>query len=80
MHKQVAGGNIPPVKQPENTVEYPACPNQDVGTRGCDFSCWNCTRTEDIVTCPTKNDWALTYDDGPRYVLLLHACIVMYFK
>ena len=63
--------SLPPVKSPLNSLEYPICPGADVGLKGCDWSCWNCTRPDDIVTCPTKNDWGLTYDDGPSLNSLL---------
>lgn len=36
---------------------------------GADGSCWwsctSCTRDTDIVTCPDKLTWGLTFDDGP---------------
>jgi peptidoglycan/xylan/chitin deacetylase (PgdA/CDA1 family) len=32
----------------------------------CVWSCTTCTRPEsDVVSCPKKDEWALTYDDGP---------------
>jgi len=32
----------------------------------CTWTCTTCTRPEsDVVSCPKKNEWALTYDDGP---------------
>ncbi|CAG8455874.1 8945_t:CDS:2, partial [Paraglomus occultum] len=30
----------------------------------CRFPC-GCTRADDIVNCPTKKTWGLTFDDGP---------------
>ncbi|PCH33355.1 carbohydrate esterase family 4 protein [Wolfiporia cocos MD-104 SS10] len=34
-------------------------------TSRCWWTCGGCTRDTDISTCPTKNTWGLTYDDGP---------------
>lgn len=31
----------------------------------CWESCGNCAKPDDIYGCPTKGDWALSFDDGP---------------
>ena len=31
----------------------------------CWWTCGGCTRQTDIVSCPQKLTWGLTYDDGP---------------
>jgi peptidoglycan/xylan/chitin deacetylase (PgdA/CDA1 family) len=31
----------------------------------CWWSCTQCTRSSDITTCPDKNVWGLSFDDGP---------------
>lgn len=31
----------------------------------CWWTCGGCTRDTDVTTCPEKNTWGLTYDDGP---------------
>lgn len=31
----------------------------------CWWTCGGCTRPTDISTCPTKNTWGVSYDDGP---------------
>lgn len=31
----------------------------------CWWTCGGCTRDTDVVTCPDKMTWGLTYDDGP---------------
>ena len=49
--------NLPPVKTPMDSISYPACPARDVGTSGCDWSCYNCTRPEDVLACPSKVDF-----------------------
>ncbi|KAI8930088.1 hypothetical protein BC831DRAFT_441276 [Entophlyctis helioformis] len=51
-----------PQKLPANAIEYPACPaTQDT----CDWSCYKCTLPTDDLFCPSRDVWALTYDDGP---------------
>jgi peptidoglycan/xylan/chitin deacetylase (PgdA/CDA1 family) len=34
-------------------------------TSRCWWTCGGCTRATDIVECPNKYDWGLSYDDGP---------------
>jgi len=47
------------------------CPANPQGVANAATNCWwtcgGCTRTSDITTCPNKNTWGLTYDDGPAY-------------
>ncbi|CAG8619558.1 289_t:CDS:2 [Ambispora gerdemannii] len=31
----------------------------------CNWSCSHCNRPDDILACPTKNVWGLSFDDGP---------------
>lgn len=31
----------------------------------CWWTCGGCTRDTDVTTCPDKNHWGLSYDDGP---------------
>lgn len=49
-------------KAPIRPVGSPCPPTDEF----CVWSCTTCTRPEsDVVSCPKKNEWALTYDDGP---------------
>lgn len=44
------------------------CPNNTAAladTSRCWWTCGGCTRSTDIVDCPTPLTWGLTYDDGP---------------
>ncbi|KAG0289471.1 chitin deacetylase [Linnemannia gamsii] len=48
---------------------YPLCPpDADIDRSSCWWSCDGCTAPEDIITCPSANQWGLTYDDGPSVV------------
>lgn len=61
-HYRISSGVSPGVKSPPNSVTYPLCPpNRD----SCDFSCYNCTRDDDIRICPAARDFGMTFDDGP---------------
>lgn len=31
----------------------------------CNWSCTLCTKPTDVLSCPNKRDWGLTFDDGP---------------
>jgi len=36
-------------------------------TSRCWWTCGGCVRDSDVSSCPTKNTWGLTYDDGPAF-------------
>ncbi|KAF8326848.1 uncharacterized protein EI90DRAFT_3127654 [Cantharellus anzutake] len=40
-------------------------PTLITNTSRCWWTCGGCTRSTDIVTCPDKLTWGLSYDDGP---------------
>ena len=61
-------------KAPTNNVNIvgEACSNStnpnfiNRGSNGvCWWTCGGCTRDTDITTCPDKNTWGVSYDDGP---------------
>ncbi|PWN50242.1 glycoside hydrolase/deacetylase [Violaceomyces palustris] len=59
---------VPSVGQ---TVDGASCASNptNLANAGADKNCWwscgGCTRDTDITTCPDKNTWGLSYDDGP---------------
>ncbi|PKY56797.1 glycoside hydrolase/deacetylase [Rhizophagus irregularis] len=68
----------PPVKEWTALVDLTKVPNAplvkvaDVGVKCldkdtfCNWSCSNCTKPDsDVILCPTKGDWGITFDDGP---------------
>ncbi|EPQ27975.1 uncharacterized protein PFL1_04302 [Pseudozyma flocculosa PF-1] len=66
--KEIDWSKVPSVP---STVDAASCsgnPN-NLKAAGADGNCWwtcgGCTRDTDITTCPTKNTWGLSYDDGP---------------
>ncbi|PVG00996.1 putative chitin deacetylase [Serendipita vermifera] len=64
--QEVANSGIPIPNIPPTVAG--GCPtNQDrVGNSTiCWWTCGQCTRPSDITTCPDKNTWGLSYDDGP---------------
>jgi len=54
--------NIPPTK--DGTCAGDAAAAAQAASRGW-WTCGGYTRSTDIVACPTKLDWGLTFDDGP---------------
>ncbi|KAF9976849.1 chitin deacetylase [Actinomortierella ambigua] len=53
---------------PDNRY-FPACSKDDAfNQKICHWSCGGCVRDDDILTCPTKGEWGITYDDGPSDV------------
>ncbi|KAL1920303.1 uncharacterized protein VTP21DRAFT_1449 [Calcarisporiella thermophila] len=71
---------VPPTDSPEvkewlKLVDFSKVPNIPLSSQGqcpatpdpnsCWWTCQKCTRPDDIVTCPNKGQWGLTYDDGP---------------
>ncbi|EXX74799.1 uncharacterized protein OCT59_004825 [Rhizophagus irregularis] len=68
----------PPVKDWTALVDLTKVPNAplvkaaDVGVKCpdkntfCNWSCNGCTKPDsDVILCPTKGDWGITFDDGP---------------
>ena len=35
-----------------------------LNSQTCSWMCGGCTRPDDVVSCPSNLDWALSYDDG----------------
>ncbi|KAF9976845.1 chitin deacetylase [Actinomortierella ambigua] len=50
-------------KIPRNSGDPPECPSSD-DPQVCYWTCNECA-ADDVVDCPAKNDWGLTFDDGP---------------
>ncbi|KAF9197752.1 chitin deacetylase, partial [Haplosporangium sp. Z 27] len=48
---------------PPNSGEPPTCPEK-VDPNVCYWTCDDCS-SDDVVDCPDKNTWGLTFDDGP---------------
>ncbi|KAG0224763.1 chitin deacetylase [Actinomortierella wolfii] len=48
---------------------FPLCSKDESYNRKiCHWSCGDCVREDDILTCPTQGEWAITFDDGPSNV------------
>ncbi|KAI8594846.1 hypothetical protein EDD21DRAFT_345163 [Dissophora ornata] len=58
--------NIPVAPGLADVPHFPKCPDDSqVDTSSCWWSCAGCVAETDVVTCPDKGSWGLTYDDGP---------------
>ncbi|KAG0327391.1 chitin deacetylase [Dissophora globulifera] len=55
-----------PVRDVESPGDPPECPKGDVPKEDCWWTCTGCFAPDDIVDCPAKNAWGLTFDDGPK--------------
>ena len=58
------GVDIPDIP-PNVAGGCPANPTVASNTSVCWWTCGGCTRETDVVDCPQKDTWGLTYDDGP---------------
>ena len=69
MQQWIAEVNASGITIPDIAVTQPGgCPaNPDAvaDASRCWWTCGGCTRDTDIVSCPDKLTWGLTYDDGP---------------
>jgi peptidoglycan/xylan/chitin deacetylase (PgdA/CDA1 family) len=45
----------------------PTNPDAVADPSRCWWTCGGCVRSTDVDTCPDKNTWGLTYDDGPSF-------------
>ena len=61
---QASGVEIPDFP-PTVAGGCPANPTIVSNGSSCWWTCGGCTRETDITSCPDKNTWGLTYDDGP---------------
>ncbi|KAF9577949.1 chitin deacetylase [Lunasporangiospora selenospora] len=58
--------NFPVAQGQPDAPRFPNCPPKDkVNKEACWWSCDGCVAPTDIMTCPTQNDWGITFDDGP---------------
>ncbi|KAF9431824.1 chitin deacetylase [Entomortierella beljakovae] len=58
--------NIPVATELPDVPHFPKCPPlNELDRSACWWSCAGCVAPDDIVTCPSKDNWGLTYDDGP---------------
>ncbi|KAF9179758.1 chitin deacetylase [Haplosporangium sp. Z 767] len=65
--KQVDWSKVPklPVRRTPSHGHAPECPRSHVNKEDCWWTCNGCTAPDDIIDCPGKNVWGLTFDDGP---------------
>ncbi|KAF9185395.1 chitin deacetylase [Haplosporangium sp. Z 767] len=58
--------NIPVAPSTPEVKNFPQCPpDSEVDPASCWWSCSGCVAPEDVITCPDRDTWGLTYDDGP---------------
>ncbi|KAG0257756.1 chitin deacetylase [Linnemannia exigua] len=66
--KSVDWSKVPklPIRKTESPGDPPECPDKDVPKGDCWWTCSGCYAPDDVYECPAKNDWGLTFDDGPE--------------
>lgn len=66
--KTVNWANVPklPIRHTESPGDPPDCPKKDPPKSDCWWTCHGCFADDDVVDCPGKNHWGLTFDDGPE--------------
>lgn len=62
-----SGVTIPTLSATTATPDNPCTVNAALAadTSRCWWTCGGCTRQTDIVSCPDKDTWGVSYDDGP---------------
>ncbi|KAF9584981.1 chitin deacetylase, partial [Lunasporangiospora selenospora] len=65
--KMVDWSKVPklPVRKAKSPGDPPECPSH-IEEKDCWWTCSGCFAPDDIVECPGKNAWGLTFDDGPE--------------
>ncbi|KAF9930622.1 chitin deacetylase [Linnemannia zychae] len=65
--KMVDWSKVPklPIRKTESPGEPPECPKH-VSDSDCWWTCTGCFAKDDVYECPVKNEWGLTFDDGPE--------------
>lgn len=66
--KSIDWSKVPklPIRHTESPDDPPECPQKEVPKGDCWWTCSGCYAPDDVVDCPGKNDWGLTFDDGPE--------------
>ncbi|KAF9189211.1 chitin deacetylase [Haplosporangium sp. Z 11] len=66
--KSIDWSKVPnlPVRKTESMGDPPECAKNDQSDSDCWWTCTGCHAPDDVVECPNKNDWGLTFDDGPQ--------------
>ncbi|KAG0324486.1 chitin deacetylase [Podila horticola] len=66
--KLVNWANVPklPIRHTKSPGDPPDCPKNDPPKADCWWTCTGCFAPDDVVDCPGKKQWGLTFDDGPE--------------
>ncbi|KAI1319533.1 chitin deacetylase [Mortierella claussenii] len=66
--KSVDWSKVPklPVRKTTSPGDPPECPKKGITESDCWWTCQGCFAPDDVVDCPSKKAWGLTFDDGPQ--------------
>ncbi|KAF8482268.1 hypothetical protein JB92DRAFT_3036334 [Gautieria morchelliformis] len=63
--KELDGVMIPDIPVTQDHAQCALNPQAAADPTRCWWTCGGCTRDVDVVSCPTKMDWGVSFDDGP---------------
>jgi len=55
-----------PIRKTKSPGDPPDCPKKDPPKSDCWWTCTGCFAPDDVMDCPGKKVWGLTFDDGPE--------------
>ncbi|KAF9425268.1 hypothetical protein BGZ94_007690 [Podila epigama] len=55
-----------PIRYTKSPGDPPECPKKETPKGDCWWTCSGCYAPDDVVDCPNKKEWGLTFDDGPE--------------
>ncbi|ORZ27026.1 hypothetical protein BCR41DRAFT_287182, partial [Lobosporangium transversale] len=55
-----------PIRKTKSRGDPPDCPEHEVPEDECWWTCSGCFAHDDVMDCPAKDAWGLTFDDGPQ--------------
>jgi peptidoglycan/xylan/chitin deacetylase (PgdA/CDA1 family) len=66
--KSIDWSKVPklPIRKTESRGDPPECPHGGAPKSDCWWTCTGCFAHDDVYDCPGKNEWGLTFDDGPH--------------
>lgn len=66
--KSIDWSKVPklPIRKTKSLGDPPECPKNDAPKSDCWWTCTGCYAPDDVIECPNKHDWGLTFDDGPQ--------------
>jgi hypothetical protein len=58
-----------PLSLPAQSRAVPNCTAPQLAGIGCNWGCTHCLRSTDIISCTSKQDWGISFDDGLKIIV-----------